>query len=84
MANLHLSLAIQLGLDDEATKKASFLCSIQVDFAKHGRCIKTEAMENLQKKEKGRPRFLLDEEKSDRSVYETDHIIQKLWDDVDL
>ena len=84
MANLHLSLAIQLGLDNEFTKKASYLCSVQVDFAKHGRCIKTDSMDSLQKKEKGRLRFLLDDDRADQGTYETDHIIQKLWEQVDL
>lgn len=40
VANLHLNLAIQKGLQFWATEKAAYLCSIQVDFAKHGRCIK--------------------------------------------
>jgi len=41
MSNMHLKLAIEKGLDNHWVETASFLCSIQVDFAKHGRCIKT-------------------------------------------
>lgn len=47
MSNLHLNLAIQKGIGHFSTEKAAYLCSIQVDFAKHGRCIKERAMLDL-------------------------------------
>jgi RNA-dependent RNA polymerase len=40
MSNLHLKLAIEHGVDNQFTKKASYLATVQVDFAKHGKCIK--------------------------------------------
>jgi len=84
MSNLHLTLAIEHGVDSEPAMKAAYLCSIQVDFAKHGRCIKLEAMRDLQTKStKGRPRFLVEDAEDDQ-VFDTDHVIQKLYDQVDL
>lgn len=63
MANIHLSLAISEGVDLPDTEKAAYLCSVQVDFAKHGRCIKLEAFTELKRmvEKKGRPRFLVDD-----------------------
>ena len=49
MSHLHLRLAIEKGVEDPSTERAAYLCSVQVDFAKHGRCIKVEAMEDLKK-----------------------------------
>lgn len=73
MSNLHLNLAIQFGVNDPDTELAAYLCSIQVDFAKHGRCIKLESMTALSRKIKGKPGFLCDEEDAD--PFETDHVI---------
>jgi len=84
MSHLHLRLALELGVEDPATEQAAYLCSVQVDFAKHGRCIKVDAMDNLKKKLKNpKPKFLADEDVDDADVYSPDHIIQKLYDAAD-
>jgi hypothetical protein len=69
MSNLHLRLAIEHGLDNkdpakkEAVDRAAYLCSVQVDFAKHGRCVKIEQYNKLLKHSSGCPGFLVDEER---------------------
>ena len=63
MSNLHLKLALEHGVDHPFTERAAFLSSIQVDFAKHGRCIKAESMEALKREnKKGTPKFLQKDE----------------------
>ena len=63
VSNLHLNLAIQEGLNLETTRKAAFMCSVQVDFAKHGVCIKPESMEELRRVVQGnKPGFLFGED----------------------
>jgi hypothetical protein len=88
MSNLHLALAIEKGVDHEFSEKAAFLCSIQVDFAKHGRCIKLEAMNNLSKENKTKPPFLRAEDPFEQDFVDIggqcNHIIQKLYDQVNI
>lgn len=68
-SNLHLALAINEGLQNEDTQVAAFLASIQVDYAKHGRCIKLDKIEELKKarNKKGIPKFLAEDKDYDES-----------------
>ena len=88
MSNLHLRLAIEHSLNPkdpvmkEAVDRAAFLCSIQVDFAKHGRCVKVEQYNDLLKYSSGCPGFLIDEERdgNPNKKIGSDHVIQTLYD----
>ena len=61
LSNLHLKLALQTSLNEKETVLAGLLCQVQVDFAKHGKCVKTDIIEQMKKKVKGIPKFLADE-----------------------
>jgi hypothetical protein len=53
LSNTHLALCDQLGKDwdkDDDTHKLSWLISIAVDFAKHGKCVDPKDYEKIEKR----------------------------------
>ena len=82
MSKLWLTLCDQYGQRgpfEEDCISLSHMCSVAVDFAKHGECVAPKNFEHLQKKVKAHPDFL---EKDPQKTRVSDGVLGHLYRDI--